>query len=204
MPTAIQPLHAWASEFEKFWQHQLLRVKERAEAESEAKASTSDRIPATKCQKEEIMIQTAPSIENMTLEIKQEMHVHASLEVTFEALLEQIGPDNERSDGRPDADEARGVAGRALVPRPGRRTTATSGAMCRPSSGPRCWRSAGRCSRLIRLSNNVQYRLSGEGRRHADHVPAHGARVYRRTAQEGVIERLGVDSGTCPRAGRAK
>jgi len=30
---AIQPLHAWASEFEKFWQHQLLRVKERAEAQ---------------------------------------------------------------------------------------------------------------------------------------------------------------------------
>jgi DNA-binding transcriptional ArsR family regulator len=30
---AIKPLHAWTSEFEKLWQHQLLRVKERAEAE---------------------------------------------------------------------------------------------------------------------------------------------------------------------------
>ncbi len=30
---AIRPLHAWASEFEKLWQHQLLRVKERAEAQ---------------------------------------------------------------------------------------------------------------------------------------------------------------------------
>jgi DNA-binding transcriptional ArsR family regulator len=28
---AIEPMHAWTSEFEKFWQHQLLRVKERAE-----------------------------------------------------------------------------------------------------------------------------------------------------------------------------
>jgi DNA-binding transcriptional ArsR family regulator len=28
---AIRPLHEWTSEFEKFWQHQLLRVKERAE-----------------------------------------------------------------------------------------------------------------------------------------------------------------------------
>jgi DNA-binding transcriptional ArsR family regulator len=28
---AIKPLHDWTSEFEKFWQHQLLRVKERAE-----------------------------------------------------------------------------------------------------------------------------------------------------------------------------
>lgn len=47
------------------------------------------------------MIQTAPSIENMTLEIKQETLVHASLEATFEALLEQIGPYNERGAGDP-------------------------------------------------------------------------------------------------------
>lgn len=47
------------------------------------------------------MIQTEPSIENMTLDIKQEMHVRASLDVTFEALLEQIGPHNERPGGEP-------------------------------------------------------------------------------------------------------
>jgi DNA-binding transcriptional ArsR family regulator len=34
--TAIRPMYEWAKEFEKFWQHQLLRVKERAEE----KAST--------------------------------------------------------------------------------------------------------------------------------------------------------------------
>ena len=34
---AIKPLHAWASEFEKLWQHQLLRVKERAEAQVRGK-----------------------------------------------------------------------------------------------------------------------------------------------------------------------
>jgi len=34
------------------------------------------------------------TIENMTLEIKQEIHVNASLEITFAALLEQIGPSN--------------------------------------------------------------------------------------------------------------
>ncbi len=28
---AIKPVYDWASEFEKFWQHQLVRVKERAE-----------------------------------------------------------------------------------------------------------------------------------------------------------------------------
>jgi len=29
---AIRPLHEWATTFERFWQHQLSRVKERAEA----------------------------------------------------------------------------------------------------------------------------------------------------------------------------
>jgi len=28
---AIRPLHEWASTFERFWQHQLNRIKERAE-----------------------------------------------------------------------------------------------------------------------------------------------------------------------------
>ena len=47
------------------------------------------------------MISTALSIENMTLDIKQEIHVQASLDVTFAALLEQMGPHNERADGVP-------------------------------------------------------------------------------------------------------
>jgi len=37
----------------------------------------------------------------MTLEIKQEIHVRASLDDTFAALLEQIGPYNERGAGDP-------------------------------------------------------------------------------------------------------
>jgi hypothetical protein len=47
------------------------------------------------------MIETAMSIENLTLNITQEIFVNASLEVTFDALLEQIGPRNERADGVP-------------------------------------------------------------------------------------------------------
>ena len=34
---AIRPLHEWTSTFERLWKHQLLRVKERAEAKAEAK-----------------------------------------------------------------------------------------------------------------------------------------------------------------------
>jgi uncharacterized protein YndB with AHSA1/START domain len=47
------------------------------------------------------VIQTALSIENMMLDIKQEMHVSAPLDVTFEALLEQIGPYNEKDNNEP-------------------------------------------------------------------------------------------------------
>jgi hypothetical protein len=45
------------------------------------------------------MTTTALSLENLTLTINQEIHVNASLEVTFDALLEQIGPLNSRPDG---------------------------------------------------------------------------------------------------------
>ncbi len=47
------------------------------------------------------MIPTASNIEDLTLTINQEIVVHASLEVTFEALLEQIGPANTAGEGRP-------------------------------------------------------------------------------------------------------
>lgn len=39
------------------------------------------------------------TIEDLTLEIKQEIQVNASLEATFAALLEQLGPGNETPDG---------------------------------------------------------------------------------------------------------
>jgi activator of Hsp90 ATPase-like protein len=47
------------------------------------------------------MISTATSIENLTLNITQEIHVRAPLDVTFVALLEQLGPHNEVEEGKP-------------------------------------------------------------------------------------------------------
>ena len=44
---------------------------------------------------------TATTIEGLTLDIKQEIHVRASLDATFAALLEEIGPHNEMADGKP-------------------------------------------------------------------------------------------------------
>ena len=47
------------------------------------------------------MIANAPGIENLTLTVTQEIQVRASLEVTFAALLEQLGPGNDTPDGKP-------------------------------------------------------------------------------------------------------
>ena len=41
------------------------------------------------------------ALENLTLNITQEIHVKASPEVTFEALLEQLGPGSQVMDGTP-------------------------------------------------------------------------------------------------------
>ncbi|MDR3771965.1 MAG: SRPBCC domain-containing protein [Terracidiphilus sp.] len=46
------------------------------------------------------MIQAPMSVEEMTLSITQEMHVNASLSVTFDALLEQMGPAAQTHDGK--------------------------------------------------------------------------------------------------------
>ena len=47
------------------------------------------------------MVTTTPAIEDLTLLVEQEIHVHASLDDTFAALLEQLGPGNEGGEGRP-------------------------------------------------------------------------------------------------------
>lgn len=47
------------------------------------------------------MIETPQSIADMTVNIVRETHVRASLEATFAALLEEIGPANSTPDGRP-------------------------------------------------------------------------------------------------------
>ena len=46
------------------------------------------------------MIATAAGIESLMLNITQEIEVHANLETTFAALLEQIGSANDTPDGR--------------------------------------------------------------------------------------------------------
>ena len=47
------------------------------------------------------MLSTASGLANLTLNINQEIHVRSSLEVTFAALLDQIGPENDTPEGNP-------------------------------------------------------------------------------------------------------
>ncbi len=44
---------------------------------------------------------TAQAIDNLTLNVTEEIHVRASLDATFAALLEEIGPHNAMADGKP-------------------------------------------------------------------------------------------------------
>jgi len=51
---AIRPLHEWAGFFERYWKHQLDRVKERAEAQArQAEAAQSSPSPNVKVPKPE-------------------------------------------------------------------------------------------------------------------------------------------------------
>ena len=47
------------------------------------------------------MTQTSRSVEDLILEIRKEIFVKAPISTTFEALIEQVGPGNERPDGEP-------------------------------------------------------------------------------------------------------
>jgi uncharacterized protein YndB with AHSA1/START domain len=47
-----------------------------------------------------MMISTDKTLEDLTFTINQEIHVKAPMDVTFAALLEQLGPGNQMPDGK--------------------------------------------------------------------------------------------------------
>jgi activator of Hsp90 ATPase-like protein len=51
--------------------------------------------------KEGPMVVTEPTLEGLTLNVNQEIRVTASLEATFDALLEEMGPANLGQEGKP-------------------------------------------------------------------------------------------------------
>jgi hypothetical protein len=109
-----------------------------------------------------MMTLTLPEIESLTLSVNQEIRVRASLEVTFAALLEQLGPGNERPDGTPMPLK--------LEPWPGGRWFRDLGdgsghfwAHVQAIKRPTLIEFSGPLFMSHPVANNVQYRLSDEG-----------------------------------------
>ena len=107
------------------------------------------------------MTSTAQTIENLTLNLNQEIRVRASLEVTFAALLEQIGPQNETHDGKP--------LPMKIEPWPGGRWYRDLGdgnghfwAVVQAIKRPALLELSGPLFMSSPVLNNLQYRLSAE------------------------------------------
>ena len=108
------------------------------------------------------MTATMSEVESLSLKVNQEIRVRASLETTFAALLEELGPGSELPDGTPMK--------MTLEPWPGGRWYRDLGA-----DNGHCWGTVQAIKRPTLLemsgplfmsypvSNNVQYRLSEEG-----------------------------------------
>ena len=125
------------STFERYWRHQLTRVKERAEQQrNDALIRHHDRGGT--------MTAVAPALEHLSLNLTQEILVRSSLVDPFAALLEEMGPANEGHNGSADADGPRSRGPAAAGSAISATTTGTSGVTCRRSSRRRCSRSPGR------------------------------------------------------------
>jgi uncharacterized protein YndB with AHSA1/START domain len=110
------------------------------------------------------MTLTASEVESLSLLVEQEIYVDASLEVAFEALLEQLGPGNEKPDGTPTPFK--------LEAWPGGRWLRDLGngnghfwANVQAIKRPTLLEFAGPLFMSHPVANNVQYRLSEEGNR---------------------------------------
>lgn len=108
------------------------------------------------------MMLTAFDVESLSLLVEQEIHVDAPLDVTFAALLEQLGPANEAPDGTPMPFK--------LEPLPGGRWFRDLGdgnghlwANVQAIKRPTLLEFAGPLFMSHPVANNVQYRLSPEG-----------------------------------------
>ena len=105
---------------------------------------------------------TAPDLESLSLNIEQEIHVKAPIDVTFAALLEEIGPSANRPDGTP--------MNMKIEPVPGGRWYRDLGdgnghywATVQAIKRPTLLEFSGPLFMSQPVANNVQYRLSEEG-----------------------------------------
>jgi uncharacterized protein YndB with AHSA1/START domain len=106
-----------------------------------------------------MMTSTEPTVESLTFTIEQKIHVQAPLDVTFAALLEQLGTGNETPDGK--------SLSLKIEPWPGGRWYRDLGdnnghfwAVVQAIKRPTLLEFAGPMFASFPLVNNVQYRLS--------------------------------------------
>ena len=115
------------------------------------------------------MILTATRIEDLVIQLDKEIHVRASLETTFDAMLTQLGPGNTTPDGTPMAAQNRTVAWWPLVSRSRQQQW--------PPLGPRPGHQAPDAARSLRPADDIfpgdpqrSVPSKRSGRRHAPHV----------------------------------
>ena len=122
------------------------------------------------------MTTVATSLDNLTLSVTEEMVVHASLDDTFAALLEELGPSNR---GRNDAPMPM-----LLEPWPGGRWFRDLGdgnghlwGHVQAIKRPTLLEITGPLMMSFAVASNVQYRLTRGTRRHLDHAESHSVRI---------------------------
>jgi len=107
------------------------------------------------------MISTGIKIEDLMLTVTEEIHVHAPLGTTFEALLEQLGPYNETPNAVPMPMKLEAWPGGRWY----RDLGASSGhfwAVVQAIKRPTLLEFSGPLFMSYPVTNNVQYRLSEE------------------------------------------
>jgi hypothetical protein len=105
------------------------------------------------------MMSTDQTVERLSFTLEQKIQVHASLDVTFAALLEELGPGNETTEGK--------SLSLKIEPWPGGRwyrdlgdTNGHFWAVVQAIKRPTLLEFAGPMFASFPLVNNVQYRLS--------------------------------------------
>jgi uncharacterized protein YndB with AHSA1/START domain len=129
---------------------------------------------------------TLPEIDSLSLSVTQEIRVNAPLDVTFEALLEQLGPANEMPDGTPMPMK--------LEPRPGGRWFRDLGgdnghfwAVVQAIKRPTLLEFSGPLFMSLPVANNVQYRLKEEGGVTVIHFQHSGFGLIQEQHRKGVV-----------------
>ena len=107
------------------------------------------------------MTLTLPEIESLSLSVNEEIRVRASVDLTFAALLEQLGPYNETPDGTPMAMKLESWPGGRWFRDLGNGNGHFWGVV-QAIKKPTLLEIAGPLFMSYPIANNVQYRLSEE------------------------------------------